>query len=108
MTLLPAFEGLIVPSKFYGAAAAGRAVIFVGDPDGEIARAISAHGCGVAVASGDAAGLAAAIRELRAAPDKLRAMGGRARAAFEREWDKPIALARWREVIAAVEGQGQK
>jgi colanic acid biosynthesis glycosyl transferase WcaI len=103
VTLLPAFEGLIVPSKFYGAAAAGRAVIFIGDPDGEIARAIAAHGCGVTVATGDAAGLAAAIKDLRASPEKLRAMGERARAEFEREWDKPIALARWREVIAAVE-----
>ena len=100
VTLLPAFEGLIVPSKFYGAAAAGRAVIFIGDADGEIARAIAAHGCGMTVAAGDAAGLAAAIRELRAAPEKLRAMGARARAAFEREWNEPIALARWRDVIA--------
>ena len=108
VTLLPALEGMVVPSKFYGVAAAGRAVIFVGDPDGEIARVIAAHGCGVCVPAGDAAGLAAAIRELRAAPDKLRAMGERARTAFEREWDKPIALARWREVIAAVEKQGQE
>jgi len=105
VTLLPALEGLIVPSKFYGVAAAGRAVIFVGDLDGEIARAIAAHDCGVTVAAGDAEGLAAAIKDLRASPDKLRAMGARARAAFEREWDKPIALARWREVIAgAVRG----
>ena len=103
VTLLPAFEGLIVPSKFYGAAAAGRAVIFIGDPDGEIARAIVAHGCGVTVAAGDAAGLAAAIRDLRVSPEKLRAMGARARAAFEREWNEPIALARWRQVIAEVE-----
>ncbi len=103
VTLLPALEGLIVPSKFYSVAAAGRAAIFIGDPDGEIARAIAAHGCGVTVAAGDAAGLAAAIRDLRASPEELRAMGERARAAFEREWDKPIALARWREVIAEVE-----
>jgi len=103
VSLLPAFEGLIVPSKFYGAAAAGRAVIFIGDADGEIARAISAHGCGVTVAAGDALRLAAAIRDLRDAPEKLRAMGERARTAFEREWDKPVALARWRDVIAGVE-----
>ncbi len=101
VTLLPAFEGLVVPSKFYSIAAAGRAAIFVGDPDGEIARSIAAHGCGVSVKAGDAAGLAAAIRDLCASPDKLRAMGERARAAFEREWDLPVALARWREVIAA-------
>jgi glycosyltransferase involved in cell wall biosynthesis len=103
VTLRPAFEGLIVPSKFYGAAAAGRAVIFIGDPDGEIARAVATHGCGVTVAAGDGHGLAAAIRDLRASPEKLRAMGERARAAFEREWNKPVALARWRNVIAEVE-----
>jgi colanic acid biosynthesis glycosyl transferase WcaI len=102
VTLLPAFEGLVVPSKFYGVAAAGRAVIFIGDADGEIARLIAAHDCGVIVAPGDAAGLAAAIKELRTSPAKLHAMGIRARAAFEHEWDKPIALARWREVIASV------
>jgi len=108
VTLLPAFEGLIVPSKFYGTAAAGRAVIFIGDPGGEIAHLLAAHGCGVTVAPGDAPGLAAAIKDLRASPEKLRAMGERARAAFEREWDKPIALARWREVIAGVEKSGLK
>ena len=77
-------------------------MIFVGDPDGEIARAIAAHGCGVIVAAGDAAGLAAAIRDLRSPPDQLRIMGERARAAFEREWDRPIALSRWRVVIEEV------
>lgn len=106
VTLLPEFEGLIVPSKFYGVAAAGRAVIFVGDPDGEIARAIAAHGCGITVAAGDAAALVAAIQDLRSSPEKLRAMGARARAAFEREWDKPIALARWRDVIAEAASRG--
>jgi len=101
VTLRPEFEGLVVPSKFYGAMAAGRAVIFVGDADGEIARLIKQDGCGLTVAPGDAAGLAGAIRELRADPQRLRAMGARARAAFEREWDEPIALARWRKVIDA-------
>ena len=106
VTLLPAFEGLVVPSKFYSIAAAGRAVIFVGDAGGEIALALAAHGCGVTVAAGDAAGLATAIGALRAAPDKLRTMGERARATFEREWDKPVALARWRAVIAETEKAG--
>jgi glycosyltransferase involved in cell wall biosynthesis len=108
VTLLPVFEGLIVPSKFYAVAAAGRGVIFIGDPDGEIGRALVVHGCGVTVAAGDATGLAAAIGELRGAPEKLRAMGARARAAFEREWDKPIALARWRDVIAQADALGRK
>ena len=100
VTLLPAFEGLIVPSKFYGVAAAGRAVIFIGAADGEIARAIAAHGCGVTVEAGNAAALAAAIKDLRGNPARLRTMGERARTAFEQEWNEPIALGRWREVIA--------
>ena len=100
VTLLPAFEGLIVPSKFYSIAAAGRPVIFIGDAEGEIARAIAAQDCGLSVAAGDGAALARAIEDLRASPDRLQAMGARARSAFEREWDRPIALARWREIIA--------
>ena len=32
VSLKPELEGLIVPSKFYGSMAAGRAVIYIGDP----------------------------------------------------------------------------
>jgi hypothetical protein len=34
-------EGLIVPSKFYGIAAAGRPTIFIGAEDGEIGRMLN-------------------------------------------------------------------
>ena len=37
VSLDPALEGLIVPSKFYGIAAAGRPTIFIGAEHGEIA-----------------------------------------------------------------------
>jgi len=56
VSLLPALEGLIVPSKFYGILAAGRPVVFVGDPDGELARIIREAGCGHVVAAGDSPG----------------------------------------------------
>ncbi|MEO1544578.1 MAG: glycosyltransferase family 4 protein, partial [Pseudomonadota bacterium] len=36
VSLRPELEGLIVPSKYYGIAAAGRPVIFIGDDQGEI------------------------------------------------------------------------
>lgn len=38
VSLDPACEGLIVPSKFYGILAVDRPVIFLGDPNGAIAR----------------------------------------------------------------------
>lgn len=99
VTLLPDFEGLVVPSKFYGVAAAGRPTIFVGDPDGEIGRLVRTHECGIVVASGDGAALADAIVQLRDAPLRCRELGGRARAAFEGSWDRPLALARWRGIL---------
>jgi glycosyltransferase involved in cell wall biosynthesis len=104
VTLLPALEGLVMPSKFYGVVAAARPVIFVGDPDGEIARLVRRHDIGLIVAPGDVAGLVAAIRSLRADAARCRAMGERARRAFEAEWDKPIALARWRALLEEVSG----
>jgi glycosyltransferase involved in cell wall biosynthesis len=97
-------EGLIVPSKFYGVCAAGRPTIFVGDRDGEIARLIDRHGCGHAIATGDGAGLARTVLELAADRGRCRGMGGRARQAFEAEFDKPIAIARWLELLAEVSG----
>ena len=61
---------------------------------GEIARHLRECDCGHTLAPGDAEALAGHIRELRDA-DKRVALGAKARASFEREYDFPIALARW-------------
>lgn len=105
VTLLPQLEGLIVPSKLYAAMAAGRPTLFVGAAGGEVASILSSHGCGLSVAAGDARGLADAILYLKDHPDECRAMGARARAAFEANYDKEIGLARWRRLIDEVDGQ---
>src|SRR5262249_6962672 len=64
LSLRPELEGLIVPSKFYGVAAAGRPTIAITSPQGEIARLIKRHGCGVVVEPGDAVRLANHLRRL--------------------------------------------
>jgi colanic acid biosynthesis glycosyl transferase WcaI len=40
LSLDPELEGLIVPSKFYGIAAAGRPIVMIGDQQGEIGRLV--------------------------------------------------------------------
>lgn len=101
--LLPALEGLVVPSKFYGILAAGRPVIFIGDPDGELSRVIRASGCGSVVATGDGATLVAEIRRLKAEPDRLRAAGERSRRLFEDRYTLDIAVRKWVAMLRGLE-----
>ena len=105
VSLRPEFEGLIVPSKFYGIAAAGRPTLFIGDPEGEIATVLKSSASGLTVAQGDGDALARAVLDLSADPERCQAMGARARALFEREYDKPIAVERWRRLLASLESQ---
>jgi len=99
VTLRPELEGLIVPSKFYGVLAVGRAVIFIGARDGELARLIVEHDCGVVVEQGDDAALAACIEELAANRKRAAAMGARGQALYESRFAPPIALAEWERIL---------
>jgi colanic acid biosynthesis glycosyl transferase WcaI len=97
--LKPGLEGLIVPSKFYGIAAAGRPTLFVGDPDGEIPRVLNAVNCGYAVRPGDSDGLVKHVLALKSDPEACRKMGLRARAEFERRFNRPRAVAAWKNLL---------
>lgn len=99
VTLQPSLEGLIVPSKFYGIAAAGRPVAFIGDRDGEIARIICRHDCGRSFSVGDSAGLAAYVRALAQDPSEVARLGGNARAALESTFSQAKAFDAWEEVL---------
>ena len=100
VSLKPELEGLIVPSKFYGIAAAGRPMIFIGDPDGEIATIVRQRDLGYAVGQGDGVGLAARILAFSRDPDLCREIGTRARKVYEDEFDKRIAINRWELLLA--------
>lgn len=97
ISLRPSLEGLVVPSKFYGIAAAGRPVIYIGSADGEIPRILADHRCGITVAEGDGERLAGEIMALADDSRDRAAKGEAARAVFEKAFDKPVALAAWRE-----------
>jgi glycosyltransferase involved in cell wall biosynthesis len=97
--LLPEMEGLIVPSKFYGILAAGRAVIVIGDPEGEQALIVREEECGEATASGDPIALAQVLRVLRREPQRCERAGARARAVFESRYALPISLQQWSALL---------
>jgi colanic acid biosynthesis glycosyl transferase WcaI len=102
VSLFPALEGLIVPSKIYGVLAAGRPAVMVGDADGEIGRLLARRECGVAVDVGAAADLAAAILRLRGAPELRQRMGRDARAAFDAHYSREQGFLAWERLVANV------
>ena len=101
ISLNPKLEGLIVPSKFYGIAAAGRPTIFIGAADGEIAQIIDENGCGFTVSPGNGQALVDRILQLGNDPQLCAVMGTRARAAFASRWDTGSAVKKWEEVLNA-------
>jgi len=101
LSLRAEFEGLIVPSKFFGIAAAGRPVIAVTHKRGEIARIVEAHGCGLVVEPGDGEGLARAIAALADDRATCLAMGLRARVMLDAHFGQARALARLLDLFAA-------
>ncbi|HEY0141124.1 MAG TPA: glycosyltransferase family 4 protein [Thermoanaerobaculia bacterium] len=99
VSLQPAMEGLIVPSKFYGIIAVGRPVVFIGARDGEVARLIDEARCGFVVAPGDAAELARALRVLAGDRDEAKRMGERGLAMYQQRFAPQHAFAQWEAVL---------
>jgi colanic acid biosynthesis glycosyl transferase WcaI len=83
-------EGLVVPSKAYGILAAGRPILYVGDPNSEVARVITESGCGGIIPNGAAAVLAEAIRQA--------ARSGRQPQSSQVS-DFALVLAKWRDLL---------
>jgi glycosyltransferase involved in cell wall biosynthesis len=99
VSLDPRLEGLMVPSKFYGIAAAGKPIIVIGDPNGELARLVRLNACGFAIAPGDSEALAATLRRLSETPRTVSEMGTRARQMLDAHFTRRQGLARWRQLF---------
>lgn len=95
LSLNPRLEGLIVPSKFYGIAAAGRPMIVIGDENGELGRLVEKERCGYAIPPGDSKALVALLHRLAGESDALAEMGKRARNMLDAQFTRQQGLARW-------------
>ncbi len=99
VTQHPALSGLMVPSKWYGVAAAGRPAVFIGPPDAEIARVIAEEQCGWQLSPGDAAGLARLLTECRSDRTECRRRGVLARQTYEQRFRRDLSLSLWRQLL---------
>jgi glycosyltransferase involved in cell wall biosynthesis len=100
ISLQPSLEGLIVPSKFYGIAAAGRPTIFIGSKNGEIPQLLREAQCGFSIEIGQNEEVVRIVRELAADTETCRSIGSRARVLFDQRFDTRHAMQAWDSVIA--------
>jgi colanic acid biosynthesis glycosyl transferase WcaI len=105
VSLDPRLEGLIVPSKFYGIAAASKPIIVIGDPNGELCRLVQRNACGFAIAPGDSEALAATLRQVLNAPQAVLDTGDRARKMLDAHFTRRQGLARWRQLLNRLDAE---
>jgi glycosyltransferase involved in cell wall biosynthesis len=100
ISLLPSLEGLIVPSKFYGIAAAGRPMLYIGDKGGELPQLIESAQCGFSVEMHHAREAADVISKLARDAAAYRRLGSQARLLFDQRFERSYAAKAWVGVIA--------
>ena len=100
VTLADGLAGLSVPSKAYAIMAAGRPLLFVGDPRSDIARIITENRCGAALLSGEGARLAEVIRTWASERVKTEELGAAARSLFEASFDRRHAVNKYLETLS--------
>ena len=99
LSLYPKLEGLIVPSKFYGIAAAGKPVLVISARDGELARLVHDYDCGVVIEPGDAGTLVRTLLRISSEPAFFAEMGMRARQMLDAHFTRQKGIERWNELL---------
>lgn len=102
LSLKSCLDGLILPSKFYGIAAAGRPIIVVGSRGAELGALVTQNDCGFSVALGDSEGFAQAVATLANDRDRRLLMGQKARGMLNAHFRKVRAVEQWHDVLRTV------
>ena len=100
--------GISVPSRMYNAMAAGKPIVAVCDEDSELASVVREEDIGWIVPPGRPDLIAAALKEAQAGPERVRAMGERARRAAEMKYTLGHVLDDYRRLIEGLEPNDQR
>jgi glycosyltransferase involved in cell wall biosynthesis len=101
VSLMPALDGLVVPSKLYGIMAVGKPVVFVGPEKSEVADIVCEAECGSVVRPGDAKALAKICLELCGDETLRLRLGAAGRRCFSERFERRIATTRFADAIRA-------
>jgi glycosyltransferase involved in cell wall biosynthesis len=95
VSLRPEWTGIVVPSKFFGSLAAGRPVIFAGDPKSALARWVREHNIGWLLTSETVGDVARELRDLSRSPQRLEEMQRRCHAVYHQHFSQQHVLDEW-------------
>jgi colanic acid biosynthesis glycosyl transferase WcaI len=95
VSLREEWTGAVVPSKFFGALAAGRPVIFCGSPRSAIAHWIEEYKVGWVLAPGDVEKTAQALRGFMQDTSETEQMNKRCHCVYREQFAKKTTLDRW-------------
>ncbi|HUR41120.1 MAG TPA: glycosyltransferase family 4 protein [Verrucomicrobiae bacterium] len=98
----PRVERFIFPSKVYGILSAGRPILHLGDPDGEVARLLKDCACGWSIPADSGETLISTLSNLRQSPEKVAKAARNARTAYETKFSRSAALAAWDAALRTV------
>jgi colanic acid biosynthesis glycosyl transferase WcaI len=102
ITLDPRAEGMVVPSKFYAALAAGKPILYVAAGGDDIAAAIRESDLGW-VTPFDPSAIADSIETAISDPGGNLSRGQRARRLLERRFERRLVTGRWVELLRGLE-----
>jgi len=100
--LSQAFQNVLLPSKYYGVLASGRAVLLISGCESDIKRDIQAMDIGSFVNHGECQKLALTLLAFRKLPKILKEMGLRARALYENEYSQEKIVAAYQKLLEDV------
>ena len=101
ISLRPGWEGIVVPSKFFGALAIGRPVIFSGPAGSDIAQWIASERLGEIMDDNIDPGVRF-IREIAESEEKLREFKDRAHRVYNDKFSRKAVCAGWLELLTEI------
>jgi glycosyltransferase involved in cell wall biosynthesis len=103
VSLMPNAESIVAPSKLYGMLAAGRAIIAISSPNSYIDQLLTTSACGINIPPNNSQQLASLLLQLSHEPQKVKAMGERARQLYEARYTFNRALNQYEQLLTAQE-----
>jgi glycosyltransferase involved in cell wall biosynthesis len=95
VSLREEWTGTVVPSKFFGAIAIGRPVIFAGSPDSGVARWIREYGLGWVLTPDTLAEVATELTGIGGNSAALRRLGEHCRQVYQQVFSRERMIAQW-------------